>query len=487
MRWLRAILPGLTCCLVSASPYASCISGSDVSEPGDTSGGDHLRLRLENAIRRALTFDPHVGQSAAEFRAYAARVGIAQASYWPSVNASTDVSYVRNALPMSGDGSGDNGAGIAGRGRVNLSWLLFDAGTRDSLLEQARRRLEMTKALGDARLQQVIFDVVGAYYATVDAQSKFRAAQAVEDVAQQSLRVACARFDAGAGALADVLRARTAYERQVLSRLDVAAAVAARSGELAVLVGAPMDTTFSLDDDNGDDLTAPPPLAPAEVLLAELRLHHPLLRKAQSEVLAAVAGRRAIEGSWGPSLSLMADVSRGVPSGSSLSLGVQISIPLYDGGFQRYRTREANALVDLANAGRFAAELSVVSRVWQSHRALRALAQRRVVEMRLYSDAMQSYEMARGRYREGVGSIEELISAQSAWADAEYMLMRSRARWHLARLTLLASLGHLDADGISALARRNPRKPVSLVIPPASPPLRDPENGTGAHRRNTRR
>ncbi|MDR3397076.1 MAG: TolC family protein [Pandoraea sp.] len=278
--------------------------------------------------------------------------------------------------------------------------------------------------------------------------------------------------------------------------MDASAKVVERSGALASLIGVDMNTAFALEHEGSDGAYDPYPLAPVEDLLAGLRQRHPALRGAYAELLAQEAGRDAIKHAWGPSVSLVGDVSRGARSSgsvaaerarSSASIGIQISIPLYDGGLRKHRTMEADALVDLARAKMVASERSLYARIWQSHRVLRSLSQSHAVEIRLHDDARRSYGIARGRYQEGVGSIEELISAQSVLADAEHTITASRARWNLAKLTLAAGLGQLDADGISTLASVTPYRPTPEERPPASPPLLDRESGTDAHHPNTRR
>ncbi|WP_301236538.1 TolC family protein [Pandoraea cepalis] len=452
-------------------------------------------LALDDAIRQALAVDPRVSQSWAEVSAHAAGIDVAQAAYLPSANAGGQVSRVKDLSATDGFGGNADAFRSASNWQANISWLLLDFGSRRARLEQARSRFAHAIALQDVRLQQVIFDVVQAYYAVLEAQSQLETASRSESVAMRTAMAACGRFEAGVGALVDVLRARTAYARHALVRLNARSKVIERSGALAALIGIDMDTAFELAREEFDGAYPPDPLVPVEDLMVDLRQHHPALREAYAEIRAKVSGRDAIQYAWGPSVKLVGSLNREIGSGSSAveragssaSIGIQISIPLYDGGLRKSRTREADAMIDLVRAKTHATERNLYARIWQSHREMRALSLSRAFEIRLYNDAKRSYEIARGRYREGIGNIEELMSAQDAMADAERVMTVSRSRWHLARLTLLASLGQLGVDGIPAFAPPTSRRPLFGVKPPTSPPLPDRESGTGVRRPNRQR
>lgn len=226
-------------------------------------------------------------------------------------------------------------------------------------------------------------------------------------------------------------------------------------------------------------------------LLAIARHQHPALRAASAEVRAVQARRDTLRHAWAPSVTLVGGVNRETRHGAfavdgpvtAASIGIRISIPLYDGGDWRYRTAAANALVETERARLAEVERRVAMEVWQNYQALQALSARGAVEQRLLADAKQSFEMARGRYREGAGSMEALVTAQTALADAEHVIVASRARWQTARLRLAISIGQLDV-----------RVPGRTLIdadfgptPPVSRPLPDQENGIDERRPNTPR
>jgi len=65
----------------------------------------------------------------------------------------------------------------------------------------------------------------------------------------------------------------------------------------------------------------------------------------------------------------------------------------------------------------------------------------------LYAAAFESAEAALGRYRAGVGSLLELLTAESALGSARAQRVQSRLSWHVALLQLAHDVGVLDTRG----------------------------------------
>lgn len=476
---------------------ASCLPTNDKSPTAPTRSATlpsfseeaGMTLSLREAIRLALVFDPSIRQTWATTARRTAEVGVARAAYLPVIEANASVSRVKRHSRAEGaagnvtsrvENEDDQG--------INLTWRLLDFGSRDARLDETGHRLAAATAAQDADLQRVAFDVAHAYYSALEAKSLWRTAWRVEQLSLDSVVAACARHDAGVGTLADVLQARTAHGRAELARLHAATSAVSRMGRLAALINVDMSTTFVLEsgvagEEEGEPdgtVDALAPMQSVDALLALAKQQHPALRAASAEVEAEQARRDAIRDAWGPSVTLVGGVNRETRHGAfafdgpatAASVGIQLTIPLYDGGDRRYRTAAAIASIDVAQAKKMQTERRIAMDVWQHYRALSALSARRSVEKRLLGDARQSFEMSRGRYREGAGSMEALVTAQAALADAEYAIVASRIRWLILRLRLALSLGQLDVQ-------------LPDLKPPAFPPPPDPEIGINAHRPNT--
>jgi outer membrane protein TolC len=65
----------------------------------------------------------------------------------------------------------------------------------------------------------------------------------------------------------------------------------------------------------------------------------------------------------------------------------------------------------------------------------------------LLASAQQSEEVALGRYRAGVGTVLDLLSAQSALANARAQQVQARWIWQSALAQLAHDTGVLDSGG----------------------------------------
>jgi outer membrane protein TolC len=92
-----------------------------------------------------------------------------------------------------------------------------------------------------------------------------------------------------------------------------------------------------------------------------------------------------------------------------------------------------------------------VFEVFSSYHALQTAARRVRTSEDLIASAEQSNEVALGRYREGVGSVLDLLSAQSALAQARAQQVLARLEWNTSLAQLAHDTGVLDARGGSAL------------------------------------
>ena len=125
-------------------------------------------------------------------------------------------------------------------------------------------------------------------------------------------------------------------------------------------------------------------------------------------------------------------------------MGVQVSVPIFDGFLARRRARAAEAEAAAREQDLYGAQRAIALSVWRSRQSLEARTQALVISRRLVASARQSHRVALGRYKAGVGSIIELLNAQNDLANAQQRRVASVVDWYTARLQLAADLGQLD-------------------------------------------
>ncbi|MEN2470060.1 TolC family protein [Burkholderia sp. GS2Y] len=434
---------------VAATPAASMASATACG----VLHADDRPLALEDAILLAICSHPQLSRTWSDARAAAAEVGVSKAAYWPTLNATAGIERDNVTTAYSGGFSQDQRS-TSRYGMLNLSWVLFDFGKRGANLDRARALLRAANAAHDDALQSVFYDAAQAFYALRDAQAALDAAQAVEHAAQESLAEASARHDGGAGTLSDALQAQTTYRKALLDRVSAEGDLQNAIGTLATTLGADADTPLRIADaepsPDRDDFTRG-----VADLIAEAKRHHPKLIAAREKLEAAREQIRAVRAQSLPTISLMGSLARNNPSyqqqaslfqlqsSHSNSIGIQISIPLFEGFASGYRVAEAKAQADAQEADVRNTELKVSLDVWKSYQSLQTDTTNLDNSRHLLDTALHSLDIARGRYKAGVGTFTELLNAQSALADARRQRVLAVSKWRIARLKLAESLGRL--------------------------------------------
>jgi len=141
---------------------------------------------------------------------------------------------------------------------------------------------------------------------------------------------------------------------------------------------------------------------------------------------------------------------------------LSVSVPIFSGYAPTYRIRAAEAQVEARNAQLERLRLQVALDVWVAYQNLITATQSLRTTADLLSSAEQSERVALGRYKAGVGSILDVLNAQSALASARQQRIQSTFNWNISRATLAQAMGSLDANLLQAL-------PDSSQQPGASP------------------
>src|SRR3569832_504055 len=175
----------------------------------------------------------------------------------------------------------------------------------------------------------------------------------------------------------------------------------------------------------------------------------------RSDLLAAEASLRAqqaaVDATWRQFLpnvtyDLTVNQSRAKPGGN---LGIQydsvvsLSYPIFSGFSTVNQYRQAKSIRDQAQATLRQTALTVTEQVVTSHAAVRtAFASLRMTD-KLLATAQEQYNVALSRYKAGVGTILELVSAQNTLASSRAQNVSSTTNWLSSLVSLSYAAGTL--------------------------------------------
>lgn len=397
---------------------------------------------LAQVVDVALRTSPVTRQAWLQARSAAAQAEAKRAAYYPQLDLSA--SATRGA--QSPDGREVSPLSTWGPA-ASLSYLLLDFGGRAANAADARHALLAADWSHEATIQAVVLAVQETYFGYQNAKAQTEAARAAVRQAETALDVARGRHDAGVATIADVLQARTALSQARFNLAGAEGQVLTLRGALATAMGLPADLPFDVGS-----LPGQPPLEAAatavEPLIAGALRRRPDLNASRELAEKAAAKVRSVRSEGLPVLSLAASASRAFYHPElfdryrdNWSARVLVSYPLFSGFSNTFNIRKAREDEGVSRAQTEAIEQQVVLQVWTAYYRLQTAVQQVHAARDLLSSAEQSEQVALARYKEGVGTILDLLTAESALARAHAQEIQARADFFIAAARLAQSVG----------------------------------------------
>lgn len=410
-------------------------------------------ITLAEVAEQSLCNNPQTSEIWANVRVQAAQLGIAKSAYLPSLN--DNISTNLNVLnPESTSRSNPN---LNLSNSLVASYLLYDFGNRNANLENARQLLLSASASQSSTVQSLLLTATVSYYQVQANIAALDAAREAERASEESFKAADARYKAGVSTPADKLQAQTAFAQLTLTRITSEGNLQSAYGNLANVMGLPANQKIELVANANN----PPAniLEDVNSLIEQAGTRRPDLVASEAQVKAAQASIDASKAAAKPTISI--SMSNSLQDGSQLSmsnnstLGVTVSIPLFSGFAPTYRIRAAEATADLRAAQRDRLRLQISLDVWTAYQSLRTALESATATEVLVNSAEQSYRVALGRYKAGVGNIIDTLNAQSALATARQQKIQAALNSNIARATLAQAMGALDNAMIQSLPNSN--------------------------------
>jgi TolC family type I secretion outer membrane protein len=405
-------------------------------------------LTALDAVDLALCNHPQTREVWASARVQAALVGVAQAGWLPNLDASASATRFQY----------DDGSYNRRAAALTLSWLLIDFGQRSANVENARQLLNAAAATQDATVQSLFLAALQTYYTAQATRAAVISAGEAERSARESYLAADARYTVGIATPADRLQAQTALSQATLNRIRAEGEARNGLGALANALGFEAQQKIVLAD---------LPVLPAELafqkevdaMIAEAQARRPDLKAAEAQLKAAEASVDLARAQGRPTISLAAGPSWQNTAGvvtQGGSIGLTLNVPIFAGFDTTYRVRSAAAQAEVRAAQRDRIKNQIALDVWKSYQSLTTATQSLQTSADLVASAEQSERVALGRYKAGVGTVLDLLSAQSALASARLQRIQAQLDWNVYRATLAQSMGALDYTLLQPAAEGRP-------------------------------
>jgi len=392
-------------------------------------------LVLGQVVDLALRSNPLTQLSWAQARAGAAQFGAANAALLPTVDATSNV--VRTQTTSQ---TGSSLRSVI-TPTANLSYLLLDFGGRSGNIAAARAAAVALDLTHNATLQDVALQAEASYFNYQATRSLLEAARLALAEADTNLVSAQQRNRAGVATISDVLQAEVLRAQAQLDLETAQGNEFSARGTLAVAMGLPANGRFELAPVN-DSMPVAVTAAGVDTLIDRALALRPDLAAVRVQIQQAQAEVRIAKSAERPSILLGANVGKtfsNVNNFAGLNYGITlgVQIPIFNLA-RNYNVTAAEAQVEAANARASLLRVQVGQQVYTAYYQLQTATQRVRTSDVLLSSATRNEVAARARYRAGVGTIVDLITAQTALANARAQQAQSRWVW----ATALAQLSH---------------------------------------------
>ncbi len=431
----------------------------------DAATASEVRLfSLGDVVDLALRNNPDTRESWELARAAASLYGASRGSLYPTLVAGTTLNRTigaqnnSNTTAGTGTTTSNNGATITRTlltPTIQLSYLLFDLGGRAGTIEAAKQRAIAANLTHNATVANAVLQVEANLFGYLAAKATRDAQVESVNEAEADLAAATERQRVGVATVQEVLQTRTALSQARFQLATYEGNRLGARGNLAQAMGLSANTRFEIPEVTASDSVGDV-AASVDTLINRAIVARPELAQLRAEANALAAQVRVIRSAGLPALTLTSSTayigtlqssSNNTTSNRNIAVGVGVQIPLFNGFAAGYQLRAAREQYAAGSARVISTQQQISVQVFTSYYVLRASAERVRSSADLLASAEQSATVALGRYREGVGTVVDVLLARSALATARAEAIQARWEWRTGLAQLAHDAGALDLQG----------------------------------------
>jgi outer membrane protein len=341
-------------------------------------------------------------------------------------------------------------------GTATVSVPIYQGGAVRNGVKAAKVRVEAGQANLRGTEASIFSRVVAAYMDVIRDSAIVSFNMANVNALEVNLQASSDRFEVGDLTRTDVAQSES---RLALARSDLQTAqanlIASRENYIALVGDAP------------DDLQPPPPLPglPASTetavqvaladnpdIIAARKLREAAgydVKVAKAAVLPTLSG--FAQGSYTHYLGSLHEQGVSDPSQTNKQVvaGATLRLPLYQGGRPAAQVRQNQALESQSIEQEIEVERSIIAQTRSAYASWQASLQSIQSNQKAVEAANLSLEGVRAENSVGSRTILDILNAEQEALNAKVQLVSARRNAYVAGFSLLAAMGHVEADDLS--------------------------------------
>lgn len=321
-------------------------------------------------------------------------------------------------------------------------------------LKQADSQIAAAEADYLAASQDLMVQVADRYFQVLEAQDNLIFAKSEKSAIGRQLDQAKQRFEVGLIAITDVKAAQARYDLSVSQEIQAISGLVAAKDALRETVGVYYDNVYALKPDL--QLSDPVPDSSAD-WIERAKQHNLSILSAQANTETAQQEIKRQRSGHLPTLDLNASVGYSDQNFAGITpverqnseIGLELNIPIYEGGAVSSRTREARSrfqeATELLSQAVRAAEL-------ETRDAFRGV-KTDIAQVNALARSLESTEVAvqaeEAGFEVGTRTIVDVLNSQREYYLARFNYARARYLYVVDQLRLKRAAGILQEDDLA--------------------------------------
>lgn len=374
-------------------------------------------LNLKDCIEIALDKSPLITSAQKNTKAYQSRIGQAKAAYFPELRIQSGVNkrnQVSNDVTRFMDRDVKNYTLVD----TGVTQQIYDFGKTRANVNIQKASYEYSLAQLDDTVDKVVYKVKEAYYYLLYSVHQYNVAKQMVKQFEEHLKQAEAFYEIGTKPKLDVTIAKVNLKDAKLNEIKAENQVKVATAALNNVMGTPFIKPYDIKNElkfKKYDIN----FAKAYEIA---KAHRPALKAAEEKINIANESVRFAKKGYMPKIEGQAGVAKGgskFRGDDGWDLGIYLKLPVTNAYLTKKQVDEARSLYDKEMADTEKIKQDIYFEVQKSYYNLVEAAKRIPVSKEGIVQAKESFDLANGRYRVGLGDPIELKDAEITYQNSQ--------------------------------------------------------------------
>lgn len=338
-------------------------------------------------------------------------------------------------------------------GSIFLRQPLFMGGA----ITAANRMADITSAMADDNItlknQSTLYNIDQAYWTVVSLKQKQKLAYSFRDLVKKLDDDVQKMIKQGVATRADGLKVQVRVNEADMQITQVDDGLVLSKMLLCQLCGLPMDEDITLADEDSNELSSAR-ISPAESYTPDKDLSsRPEVRLLQHSVSLGEQNTKLVRAAYLPHLALTGGYSLTNPNvfngfqktfSGVWNVGVLLQVPIWNWFDGKYKIRASKAATSMARMELADAQEKINLQITQGRFKVKEARKKLAMAEKNIASAEENLRCAQVGFKEGVMESTDVLTAQTAWQQAQSQKIDAEVEVRLAQVNLEKALGILQ-------------------------------------------